>query len=430
MNELLQDLNWRGLLYQQTDAEGMEKLLDAEKVSLYVGVDPTADSMHIGHIVPLLTLRRFQKAGHKPVLLVGGATGTVGDPSGRSEERQLQTMEQVDANVRGLKAQMERLFDFSSDADNGAILVNNNDWAGQMTLIDFLRDYGKLINVNYILSKDTVASRLDSGISFTEFAYTLIQGMDFNHLYDNFNVRIQVGGSDQWGNITTGLEMIRKTHDETAKAYGITIPLVTKADGTKFGKTAGGAVWLDAKKTSPYEFYQFWVNAADADVIKYLKIFTFLTREEIEALAETVETEAHLRKAQKALAEEMTRLIHGDEALATAQRITAALFSGDLKALSTDEMKDAFKDVPSTELAKEDINIVELLVQAGISPSKRQAREDVTNGAISVNGEKVQDLEYTVDAKDRLDDAFSIIRRGKKKYTMVQFSDQLFIDNL
>ena len=436
MNELLQDLNWRGLLYQQTDAEGMEALLNEQKVSLYVGVGPTADSMHIGHIVPLLTLRRFQKAGHKPVLLVGGATGTVGDPSGRSEERQLQTMEQVEANVRGLKAQMERLFDFSSDADNGAILVNNNDWAGQMTLIDFLRDYGKLINVNYILSKDTVASRLDSGISFTEFAYTLIQGMDFNHLYDNFNVRIQVGGSDQWGNITTGLEMIRKTHDETAKAYGITIPLVTKADGTKFGKTAGGAVWLDAKKTSPYEFYQFWVNTADADVVKYLKIFTFLTREEIEALATTVETEAHLRKAQKALAEEMTRLIHGDEALATAQRITAALFSGDLKALSTEEMKDAFKDVPSTELAKEDINIVELLVQAGISPSKRQAREDVTNGAISVNGEKVQDLEYTIDAKDRLDDGFSIIRRGKKKYTMVQFTavekteDEAFLDSL
>lgn len=275
-NELLQDLQWRGLLYQQTDAEGMEKLLNEQNVSLYVGVDPTADSMHIGHIVPLLTLRRFQKSRSQACLLVGGATGTVGDPSGRSEERQLQTMEQVDANVRGLKAQMERLFDFSSEADNGAILVNNNDWAGQMTLIDFLRDYGKLINVNYILNKDTVASRLDSGISFTEFAYTLIQGMDFNHLYDHFNVRIQVGGSDQWGNITTGLEMIRKTHDEEAKAFGITIPLVTKADGTKFGKSAGGAVWLDAKKTSPYEFYQFWVNTADADVVKYLKIFTFL----------------------------------------------------------------------------------------------------------------------------------------------------------
>ena len=420
-NELLQDLQWRGLLYQQTDAEGMEKLLNEQKVSLYVGVDPTADSMHIGHIVPLLTLRRFQKAGHKPILLVGGATGTVGDPSGRSEERQLQTMEQVEKNVQGLKKQMERLFDFSSDAENGAQLVNNNDWVGPMTLIDFLRDYGKLINVNYILNKDTVASRLDSGISFTEFAYTLIQGIDFNHLYDHHNVRIQVGGSDQWGNITTGLEMIRKTHDENAKAFGITIPLVTKADGTKFGKTAGGAVWLDAEKTSPYEFYQFWINAADADVVKYLKIFTFLTREEIEALEVSVQQEPHLRKAQKALAEEMTRLIHGQEALDAAVRITAALFSGNLKELSATEMKDAFKDVPTAELPKEDKNIIDVLIEAGVSSSKRQAREDVTNGAISINGEKVQDVAYTVDTKDRLEDAFTIIRRGKKKYHMVRF---------
>ena len=421
-NELLQDLQWRGLLYQQTDAEGMEKLLNEQKVSLYVGVDPTADSMHIGHIVPLLTLRRFQKAGHKPILLVGGATGTVGDPSGRSEERQLQTMEQIEKNVQGLKKQMERLFDFSSDAENGAQLVNNNDWVGPMTLIDFLRDYGKLINVNYILNKDTVASRLDSGISFTEFAYTLIQGIDFNHLYDHHNVRIQVGGSDQWGNITTGLEMIRKTHDENAKAFGITIPLVTKADGTKFGKTAGGAVWLDAEKTSPYEFYQFWINAADADVVKYLKIFTFLTREEIEALEVSVQQEPHLRKAQKALAEEMTRLIHGQEALEAAQRITAALFSGNLKELSATEMKDAFKDVPTAELPKEDKNIIDVLIEAGVASSKRQAREDVTNGAISINGEKVQDVAYTVDAKDRLEDAFTIIRRGKKKYHMVKFN--------
>ena len=420
-NALIEDLNWRGLLYQQTDAEGMEKLLNEGPTTLYVGVDPTADSMHIGHIVPLLTLRRFQQAGHKPILLVGGATGTVGDPSGRSEERQLQTMEQVEANVRGLKAQMERMFDFNSGADNAAKLVNNNDWVGPMTLIDFLRDYGKLINVNYILNKDTVASRLDSGISFTEFAYTLIQGVDFNHLYDHENVRIQVGGSDQWGNITTGLEMIRKTHDENAKAFGFTIPLVTKSDGTKFGKTAGGAVWLDGKKTSPYEFYQFWINAADADVVKYLKIFTFLSREEIEALEVSVQEEPHLRKAQKTLAAEMTKLIHGEEGLEAAERITAALFSGDIKALSVDEMKVAFAGVPSVEVSKEDKNIVELIVEAGISPSKRQAREDVTNGAISVNGEKVQDLEYIIDAKDRLEDAFTIVRRGKKKYHMVKF---------
>lgn len=421
-NALLEDLQWRGLLYQQTDAEGMEKLLNEEKVSLYVGVDPTADSMHIGHIVPLLTLRRFQQAGHRPILLVGGATGMVGDPSGRSEERKLQTIEQIDQNVQGIKVQLERIFDFNAASDNAASLVNNYDWIGKMSIIEFLRDYGKLVNVNYLLGKDTIASRLDSGISFTEFTYTIIQGIDFNHLYDNHNVRIQVGGSDQWGNITTGLEVIRKTHDDNAKAFGITIPLVTKADGTKFGKSAGGAVWLDAKKTSPYEFYQFWFNAADADVIKYLKIFTFLTREEIETLEASVETEAHLRKAQKALAEEMTCLIHGEEALTTAQRITSALFSGDLKALSAEEMKDVFKDVPSTELAKEDKNIVDLLIEAGVSPSKRQAREDVINGAISINGEKVTDLEYIVDANNRLEDAFSIVRRGKKKYHMVKFN--------
>ncbi|HWL26190.1 MAG TPA: tyrosine--tRNA ligase [Ureibacillus sp.] len=420
-NKLIEDLQWRGLLYQQTDAEGMEKLLNEEKVSLYVGVDPTADSMHIGHIVPLLTLRRFQQAGHRPILLVGGATGMIGDPSGRSEERNLLTEEQIARNVAGLKAQMERIFDFGEDG-NGAQLVNNYDWVGKMSIIDFLRDYGKLVNVNYMLAKDTIASRLDTGISFTEFSYTLIQGLDFNHLYNHYDVRIQVGGSDQWGNITTGLEVIRKTHDEDAKAYGITIPLVTKADGTKFGKTAGGAVWLDADKTTPYEFYQFWINSADADVIKYLKIFTFLSREEIEALEVSVQEEPHLRKAQKTLAEEMTRLIHGEDALETAKRITDALFSGDLKALSASEMKNAFKDVPSSELPKEDKNIVDVLVEANISSSKRQAREDVTNGAISINGEKVTDLDYVVGSQDRLEDEFSIIRRGKKKYHMVKFN--------
>lgn len=420
-NQLIEDLQWRGLLYQQTDAEGMEQLLNNEKVSIYVGVDPTADSMHIGHIVPLLTLRRFQNAGHKPVLLVGGATGMIGDPSGRSTERNLLTAEQIEKNVAGLKAQMERIFEFNNDQENGAILVNNYDWVGSMNVIDFLRDYGKLVNINYLLAKDTIASRLETGLSFTEFSYTLLQGIDFNYLYDHYNVRIQVGGSDQWGNITTGLEIIRKTHDENAKAFGFTIPLVTKSDGTKFGKTAGGAVWLDPEKTSPYEFYQFWINTADADVIKYLKIFTFLSKEEIEALEVSVNEEPHLRKAQKVLAEEMTRFIHGEEALNTAKRITDALFSGDLKALSASEMKNAFKDVPSVELPKEDKNIVEFLVEAKVSPSKRQAREDVTNGAISINGEKVTDLEYIIDAKDRLEDEFAIIRRGKKKYHMVKF---------
>lgn len=418
-NALIEDLKWRGVLYQQTDEEGLEKLLNDEKVALYCGVDPTADSMHIGHIVPLLVLRRFQLHGHQPILLVGGATGMIGDPSGRNEERQLQTTEQIDRNVAGIRKQMEQIFDFKTE--NGAKLVNNRDWIGKMDIIEFLRDYGKLMSVNYMLAKDTVASRLEGGISFTEFSYTLIQAIDFNHLYNHHDCRIQIGGSDQWGNITSGLEVIRKTHEGETKAFGITIPLITKADGTKFGKSAGGAVWLDPEKTSPYEFYQFWINTADADVVKYLKIFTFLDREEIEVLEESVVQEPHLRKAQKALAEEMTKLIHGEEALDTAIRITNALFKGDLKALSAAEMKDAFKDVPSVDLAKEDKNIVELLVEAGVSPSKRQAREDVTNGAISVNGEKIQDLDYTVAENDRLEDAFAIVRRGKKKYHMVRF---------
>lgn len=417
---LMEDLKWRGLLYQQTDEEGLAKLVGEEKISLYCGVDPTADSMHIGHIVPLLTLRRFQQHGHQPVLLIGGATGMIGDPSGRSEERQLQTVEQVEQNVQGIKKQLDRIFDF--DTENGAKMVNNKDWISGLTLIEFLRDFGKNIGVNYMLGKDNVSSRLEEGISFTEFSYMLIQAIDFNHLYSNHNVRVQIGGSDQWGNITTGLEMIRKVQqDEEAKAYGFTIPLVTKADGTKFGKTAGGAVWLDAKKTSPYEFYQFWVNAADADVVKYLKIFTFLSREEIEALEVAVQEEPHLRKAQKTLAEEMTKLVHGEEALDQAIRISEALFSGDLKALSVDEMRDAFKDVPSAEMPKEDKNIVDFIVEAGVTTSKRQGREDVTNGAISINGERIKDTAYMITDADRLEDQFTIVRRGRRNYTMVQF---------
>jgi len=417
--KLMEDLKWRGLLYQQTDEAGLEDLLNKEKISLYCGVDPTADSMHIGHIVPLLTLRRFQMHGHRPILLVGGATGMIGDPSGRSEERQLQTTEQIDKNVAGIKKQMEQIFDFNSE--NGAQMVNNNDWVGSMSVIEFLRDFGKLLGVNYMLAKDNVASRLDSGISFTEFSYMLIQGMDFNHLFNNYGCRVQIGGSDQWGNITTGLEVIRKTHEEEVKAFGITIPLVTKADGTKFGKSAGGSVWLDAEKTSPYEFYQFWINTADSDAVKYMKIFTFIEREEIEAFEITIQEEPHLRKAQLRLAEEMTRLIHGQEALDQAIRISKALFSGDLKTLTANEMKDAFKDVPSFEMAKEDKNIVDFIVDSGVSPSRRQAREDVTNGAISLNGERVTDTAYEVNATDRLEDAFTIVRRGKKNYKMVKF---------
>ena len=418
--DLLKDLEWRGITYQQTDAEGLKDLLNKESISIYCGIDPTADSMHIGHLLPFLTLRRFQNQGHRPLVLVGGATGLIGDPSGKNEERKLQTVEAIQGNVEAIKGQLQSIFDF--EGENGAVMVNNYDWIGAMDVVTFLRDFGKHVGVNYMLAKDTISSRLESGISFTEFTYTILQAMDFNHLYDNYNCKLQIGGSDQWGNITTGLELIRRTHEEETKAFGFTIPLVTKADGTKFGKTESGAVWLDPKKTSPYEFYQFWINAADADVVKYLKYFTFLSHEEIEALAASVETEPHLRKAQKTLAEEMTKLIHGEEALDQAIRITQALFSGEIKSLSASEIMEGFKDVPSFEQSKgEEIGLIDLLVNGKISPSKRQAREDVGNGAIYINGERVTDLQHVMGEDDKIEGQFTIIRRGKKKYFRVQY---------
>lgn len=419
MVDLLQDLAWRGIIYQQTDEEGLKDLLSKESISLYCGADPTANSLHIGHLVPFLTLRRFQMHGHRPIVLVGGATGLIGDPSGKSEERKLQTLETVQENVAGIQKQLAAIFDF--DGENGAIMVNNYDWAGSMDIVTFLRDIGKHIGVNYMLAKDTIASRLDTGISFTEFTYTILQAMDFNHLYDHHNCKLQIGGSDQWGNITSGLELIRKMHNEETKAFGLTIPLVTKADGTKFGKTEGGAVWLDPEKTTPYEFYQFWINSADADVVKYLKYFTFLSREEIEGLEQSVQEEPHLRKAQKALAEAMTRLIHGEESLQQAIKISQALFSGEVKNLSAAEIKQGFKDVPSYDAKEGEENLVDLLVAAKISPSKRQAREDITNGAVTVNGEKVTDTAYILQETDRIESQFTIIRRGKKKYTLINY---------
>ncbi|MFC7786964.1 tyrosine--tRNA ligase [Rossellomorea sp. GCM10028870] len=418
--DLIKDLEWRGITYQQTDAEGLKDLLNKESISIYCGIDPTADSMHIGHLLPFLTLRRFQNQGHRPLVLVGGATGLIGDPSGKNEERKLQTIEAIQGNVASIKVQLQSIFDF--EGENGAVMVNNYDWIGAMDVVTFLRDFGKHVGVNYMLAKDTIASRLESGISFTEFTYTILQALDFNHLYDNYNCKLQIGGSDQWGNITTGLELIRRTHEEETKAFGFTIPLVTKADGSKFGKTESGAIWLDPKKTSPYEFYQFWINAADADVVKYLKYFTFLSHEEIDALAQSVDTEPHLRKAQKALAEEMTKLIHGEEALDQAIRITQALFSGDIQSLSASEILEGFKDVPSFEQYKgEEVGLIDLLVNAKISPSKRQAREDVGNGAIYINGERITDLQHVMGEGDKIEGQFTIIRRGKKKYFRIQY---------
>ncbi|EGQ4318960.1 tyrosine--tRNA ligase [Staphylococcus pseudintermedius] len=417
-NALLEELSWRGLVYQQTDEEGIETLLNKEEVKIYCGADPTADSLHIGHLLPYLTLRRFQEAGHRPIVLVGGGTGMIGDPSGKSEERVLQTEAQVDKNVRGIQQQMEQLFDFN--VENGPILVNNYDWLSQISLIEFLRDYGKHVGVNYMLGKDSIQSRLENGISYTEFTYTILQAIDFGHLNRVHDCKLQIGGSDQWGNITSGIELMRRMYGVT-DVYGFTIPLVTKADGKKFGKSESGTIWLDPEKTSPYEFYQFWINTSDDDVIKFLKYFTFLSKTDIEALEKSVVEEPHLRKAQTTLAEEVTRFIHGNDALAEAQRISQALFKGDLKSLSAEEIKAGFKDVPQVTLSNETTNIVDALVETKMASSKRQAREDITNGAIYINGERQQDLAYTLSSDDRYDDTFTIIRRGKKKYFMVNY---------
>ncbi|HDJ6525761.1 TPA: tyrosine--tRNA ligase [Staphylococcus aureus] len=417
-NVLIEDLKWRGLIYQQTDEQGIEDLLNKEQVTLYCGADPTADSLHIGHLLPFLTLRRFQEHGHRPIVLIGGGTGMIGDPSGKSEERVLQTEEQVDKNIEGISKQMHNIFEFGTD--HGAVLVNNRDWLGQISLISFLRDYGKHVGVNYMLGKDSIQSRLEHGISYTEFTYTILQAIDFGHLNRELNCKIQVGGSDQWGNITSGIELMRRMYGQT-DAYGLTIPLVTKSDGKKFGKSESGAVWLDAEKTSPYEFYQFWINQSDEDVIKFLKYFTFLGKEEIDRLEQSKNEAPHLREAQKTLAEEVTKFIHGEDALNDAIRISQALFSGDLKSLSAKELKEGFKDVPQVTLSNDTTNIVEVLIETGISPSKRQAREDVNNGAIYINGERQQDVNYALAPEDKIDGEFTIIRRGKKKYFMVNY---------
>ena len=313
---------------------------------------------------------------------------------------------------------MHRLFEFGTD--KGAVLVNNKDSLGQISLISFLRDYGKHVGVNYMLGKDSIHTRLEHGISYTEFTYTILQAIDFGHLNRELNCKIQVGGSDQWGNITSGIELMRRMYGQT-EAFGLTIPLVTKSDGKKFGKSESGAVWLDPEKTSPYEFYQFWINQSDEDVIKLLKYFTFLDKEEIDRLEQSKEEAPHLREAQKALAENVTKFIHGEEALNDAIRISKALFSGDLKSLTGKELKEGFIDVPQVSLSSETTNIIEALIETGIATSKRQAREDVNNGAIYINGERQQSVDYELSNDDKIDNEFTIIRRGKKKYFMVNY---------
>ncbi|CAI2568230.1 Tyrosine--tRNA ligase 1 [Apilactobacillus kunkeei] len=415
--DIIDDLQWRGAINQQTDAEGLKKEVNEKKIGLYAGIDPTGDSMHVGHLIPFMILKRFQLAGYKPVILIGGATGSIGDPSGKKAERKLQSMEQVKHNEECLTKQMKSLF----GEDGKFQIVNNYDWTSKLSLLDFLRIYGKRFNVNTMLNKEIVSSRLETGISYTEFTYQILQAMDFEHLYKNNGVELQIGGADQWGNITGGIELIHKTQGADAKAFGLTIPLMLKADGTKFGKTEGGAVWLDPEKTTPYEFYQFWINTDDRDVIKYLKYFTFLNKEEIEELEEQVKNEPWKRAAQRRLAEEVTEFVHGKDAVVEAQNITEALFSGNVQDLTTDEVETGFKNMPSVEVSSDKKNIVEWLADdTAIEPSRRQAREDVSNGAIRINGEKVDDVDFEIDPSTSFDGKFVVVRRGKKKYFLAR----------
>ncbi|MEX0379841.1 tyrosine--tRNA ligase [Leuconostoc sp. MS02] len=406
----IEELKWRGALNQVTDEAGLLEAMADGKMGAYVGTDPTADSLHLGHLIPFMVLKRFQNAGGKAVIIIGGATGAIGDPR-PTTERKLLTQEQLAENEKGITAQVTRLF-----GDNDTRIVNNNDWLGKLTLTDFLRDYGKLFSINVMLKKDVVASRLETGISFTEFTYQVLQGIDFHELWRREDVKLQIGGSDQWGNITSGIDLIHSLEGNAAKAFGLTIPLMTDSTGKKFGKSEGNAIWLDPEKTSPYTFYQFWLNQNDADVVKYLKYFTFLTIEEIDTLAKEIDINPGAREAQRRLAQEVTKFVHGQAAVDAAEQLSKSLFSGDVATLSSAQIADAFGGVPSFDITAESKNIIDFLVDGGVEQSKRQAREDVNNGAITINGEKITDVATEIAPTTHYDGKFVLVRRGKKKY--------------
>ena len=416
---IFDELKERGLVFQTTDEEALRKALAEGNVSFYSGYDPTADSLHLGHLVPILVMKHLQLAGHKPYALVGGATGLIGDPSFKDTERSLQTKDTVEGWVRSIQAQVSRFLDFEN-GDNKAEMVNNYDWFSDISFIDFLRDVGKYFTVNYMMSKESVKKRIETGISYTEFAYQIMQGYDFFELNRQYGVTLQIGGSDQWGNMTAGTELLRRKADKTA--HVITVPLITDATGKKFGKSEGNAVWLNADKTSPYEMYQFWMNVMDADAVRFLKIFTLLPLDEIEEIGKQFEAAPHERLAQKILAREVVILVHGEKAYKEALNITEQLFAGNIKNLSVKELKQGLRGVPNYQVkANDNLNIVELLVTAGVVNSKRQAREDVQNGAIYINGERIQDLDYTLADADKLENELTVIRRGKKKYFVLTY---------
>ncbi|MDO9535510.1 MAG: tyrosine--tRNA ligase [Bacillota bacterium] len=415
---ILQDLEFRDLIYQSTDYDELSERLEKGPIALYIGFDPTADSLHIGSLLPILCLKRFQLAGHLPIALAGGGTGMIGDPSGKSTERGLNPEEIIDEWTEKIRLQLEQFLDFDTKT-NPARIANNYHWLGKLEVISFLRDIGKHFSIGYMLSKDAVKSRLSTGISYTEFSYMILQSYDFLKLYEDYDCEMQAGGSDQWGNITAGIELIRRVSNK--KGYGLTFPLVTKNDGTKFGKTEAGTIWLDSTKTTPYEFFQFWINTDDRDVIRFIKYFTFLSRDEIVNLEEETVKNPGKREAHRILAREVTELVHGKEALAKAEKISQAFFYGNVRDLNEDEVEEGFKDIPSTTISENEIGIVDLLVTAGVSTSKRQAREDIKNKAIYINDECSTEIERILLPNDRLHQKYTIIRRGKKNYFLIKW---------
>ena len=428
-NPFVEELRWRGMLHDIMPET--ENHLNEKKASGYIGFDPTADSLHIGSLVQIMILMHFQRAGHRPIALLGGATGMIGDPSGKSAERNLLNEETLDKNINGIKNQLARFLDFDASNENAALLVNNLDWMKGYSLIDFSRDIGKHITVNYMMSKDSVKKRLGSesqvGMSFTEFTYQLLQGYDFLHLYKNLDCTLQMGGSDQWGNITTGTELVRRK--ASGKAYAITCPLITKADGTKFGKTEGGNIWLDKSRTSPYKFYQYWLNASDEDAERYIKIFTFLNEDEINTLIEEHKQAPHLRVLQNRIANEVTLLVHSQEDLDNAQKASQILFgkstSEDLKSLDGATFLDVFEGVPQAELAKESLGegvdiIAALAGDSQFLKSNGEARRALKENSISVNKAKVQET-YKVTSQDLINDRYVLLQRGKKTYFILNF---------
>ncbi len=401
--KLYDELVWRGLIDNISD-DKVKEMINNGGVTFYIGTDPTGDSLHIGHYSTFSMALRLKKAGHNPILLVGGATGLIGDPK-PTAERPMITKQQLDYNYKHLRKQVEDIFGFE--------VVNNYDWSKDINFIDYLRDYGKYFNLNYMLNKETVKSRLDIGITYTEFSYMIMQALDFMHLYQTKGCTLQIGGSDQWGNITSGIELVRKKLGK--EIYGLTMPLITKADGTKFGKSEGGAIWLDKTKTTPYEMYQFFLNSEDSKVIEYIKKLTFLSVEEIQELEQKHKNAPEKREAHKRLAEEVITFLHGKEEYNKAVKMSEALFSGDIKSLTKEEIEICFKGVPEVTITSS--NLLDTLVQSKICSSKREAREFITNGAISINGDKITDASYELTDKDFIEDAI-IIKRGKKNYYM------------